>query len=146
MEECSTSLGNLLEERHEDKLGPLPVNQMKKVCHDLCEALAYLHDTVHLLHGDIKSFNVSVCYECFELDFETTSSLQILIKNDFEICKLCDFGVSLPLNADGYIDLIKKPDAKYVGELKEIPFSSGEFYRRIEICIQVLVSGVLPRR
>lgn len=42
---------------------------------------------------------------------------QILIKNDFEICKLCDFGVSLPLNADGYIDLVKKPDAKYIGEL-----------------------------
>lgn len=38
-----------------------------------------------------------------------------MIKKDFEICKLCDFGVSLPLNADGYIDLIKKPDAKYVG-------------------------------
>lgn len=47
--------------------------------------------------------------------------LQILIKNDFEICKLCDFGVSLPLNADGYIDVVKKPDAKYIGELIEFP-------------------------
>ncbi|XP_037050362.1 lymphokine-activated killer T-cell-originated protein kinase [Bradysia coprophila] len=96
MEECSASLGDLLEERHDDKLGPLPADQMRKVCLDMCEALKYLHDTVHLLHGDIKSFNV-------------------LIKNDFEICKLCDFGVSLPLNADGYIDLVKKPDAKYIG-------------------------------
>lgn len=39
-----------------------------------------------------------------------------MIKNNFEICKLCDFGVSLPLNDDGYIDVIKKPDAKYVGK------------------------------
>lgn len=34
---------------------------------------------------------------------------------EFEICKLCDFGVSIPLNTDGYIDVIKKPDAQYVG-------------------------------
>lgn len=59
MEECSTSLGDLLEDRHEDKLGPLPSIQMKKVCQDVCDALDYLHNVAHLLHGDIKSFNVS---------------------------------------------------------------------------------------
>lgn len=69
MEECSTSLGDLLEERHDDKLGALPVAQMRKVCQDLCEALKYLHDTAHLLHGDIKSFNVSACVETLREKF-----------------------------------------------------------------------------
>lgn len=60
MEECSASLGDILEDRHEEKRGPLPSTQMKKVCQDMCEALDYLHNTAYLLHGDIKSFNVSI--------------------------------------------------------------------------------------
>lgn len=53
---------------------------------DVCKALDYLHTQALILHGDLKSFNV-------------------LIKGDFELCKLCDFGVSVPLNAEGYLDL-----------------------------------------
>lgn len=60
MEECTASLGDILEDRHELKSGPLPFLQMKKVCEDMCNALDYLHNTAHLLHGDIKSFNVSI--------------------------------------------------------------------------------------
>lgn len=60
MEECTTSLGDMLEERHDEKLGPLSAVQMTKVCQDICNALDYLHNTVRLLHGDVKSFNVSV--------------------------------------------------------------------------------------
>lgn len=63
---------------------------------DICSALDYLHTIAHILHGDLKSFN-------------------ILIKGDFDLCKLCDFGVSQPLNAEGYLDVKKKPDAQYTG-------------------------------
>lgn len=37
-----------------------------------------MHHTAHILHGDIKSYNV-------------------LVSADYKIVKLCDFGVSLPL-------------------------------------------------
>ncbi len=50
-----------------------------QVGRDIAAALAYLHNTKHLLHGDIKSANV-------------------LIRGDFEIAKLCDFGVTVKLN------------------------------------------------
>lgn len=96
LEDCHISLGNILETRMEDELSSLPANDIKIVCRDISKALDYLHTSVFLLHGDMKSFNV-------------------LIKGDFEICKLCDFGVSQPLNQDGYLDLVKKPSASYVG-------------------------------
>lgn len=66
------------------------------MCLDIFNALNYLHTEALILHGDMKSYN-------------------ILIKQQFNICKLCDFGVSLPLTASGLVDLIKKPDAQYVG-------------------------------
>lgn len=46
---------------------------------DVASGLKYLHEEKKLLHGDLKSGNV-------------------LIKGDFKIAKLCDFGVSLKLN------------------------------------------------
>lgn len=96
METCDTSLGDLIEQRNEMSAGPLEPSKIFKVCLDMCNALDYLHTTVKLLHGDLKSYNV-------------------LIKNSFEQCKLCDFGVSLPLNDDGFVDLEKNPDAHYTG-------------------------------
>lgn len=63
---------------------------------DICKALDYLHTTAHILHGDLKSFNV-------------------LIKGDFDLCKLCDFGVSQPLNADGYLDVANNTNVSYIG-------------------------------
>lgn len=63
---------------------------------DVCKALDYLHTKALILHGDLKSFNV-------------------LIKGDFELCKLCDFGVSVPLNAEGFLDLKNNPMIKYTG-------------------------------
>ncbi|XP_055384253.1 lymphokine-activated killer T-cell-originated protein kinase [Condylostylus longicornis] len=93
---CTTCLGTILEERCEDDLGPLPANEIWKVVLDISNALKYLHEEAKLLHADLKSFN-------------------ILIKGDFEICKLCDFGVSLPLNDEGIIDFTKNPDLEYIG-------------------------------
>lgn len=96
MEDCHTSLGNMLEERHDEKLDALQASDINIVCRDIAKALDYLHNVAFILHGDLKSFNV-------------------LVKGNFEICKLCDFGVSQPVNKEGYLDLQKKPNARYVG-------------------------------
>lgn len=96
MEACTSSLGDLLETRHGESLGPLEPEKINIMGYDISKALNYLHNEAMLLHGDIKSFN-------------------ILIKGDFAVCKLCDFGVSMPIKADGLLDFEKKPSANYVG-------------------------------
>lgn len=96
MEACTSSLGSLLEERFSDALGPLEIFKMNKMGHDISKALNYLHNEALILHGDMKSFN-------------------ILIKGEFSVCKLCDFGVSVPIKKDGTLDFDKKPNADYVG-------------------------------
>lgn len=49
------------------------------------------------MHCDIKSYN-------------------ILVKGDFSNCKLCDFGVCLPIDKDGNVDVVKAgKHAEYVG-------------------------------
>lgn len=96
LECCKTSLGTILEDRNEDELGPLPAKHTLQMIRDITSALDYLHTQAKLLHGDLKSFNV-------------------LVKGDFEICKLCDFGVSLPMDEHGLIDFTKNPHLRYVG-------------------------------
>ncbi|XP_056633008.1 lymphokine-activated killer T-cell-originated protein kinase [Diorhabda sublineata] len=97
MEGCTSSLGDLIENRL-DYLGdvPFPPNTILKMSSDIVNALDYLHNE-KLLHGDIKSMN-------------------ILVKGEFVICKLCDFGVSLPLTKGGEIDKEKAgEDVEYAG-------------------------------
>lgn len=96
MEDGNISLGDLLEERYVENKGPLSILNVLKVAMDVANALQYLHTEVKLLHGDLKSFNV-------------------LIKGDFDTCKLCDFGVSVPIDDEGFIDLKNHPTANYVG-------------------------------
>lgn len=99
MEECSSSLGDLIECRL-DYLGevPYPPETILNVSHDIAKALDYLHNKMFLLHCDIKSFN-------------------ILVKGEFEICKLCDFGVCLPLTESGELDFTKTDgEAEYTGK------------------------------
>lgn len=52
---------------------------MFQVARDVASGLKYLHEEKKLLHGDLKSGN-------------------ILIKGDFKVAKLCDFGVALKLD------------------------------------------------
>ncbi|XP_016996086.2 lymphokine-activated killer T-cell-originated protein kinase [Drosophila takahashii] len=96
LEMCTTSLGSILEERHDEDLGPLPAKNTFKMIMDVALALDFLHNEARLLHGDLKSFNV-------------------LVKGEFEICKLCDFGVALPLDEQGEINFQKSPELRYVG-------------------------------
>ncbi|XP_005189380.2 lymphokine-activated killer T-cell-originated protein kinase [Musca domestica] len=96
LECCSTSLGSILEERLDAEEGALPAKDIKKMLRDISSALDYLHTEAMLLHGDLKSHN-------------------ILVKGSFEICKLCDFGVSLPLDKEGKINFKENPDLRYVG-------------------------------
>ncbi|KAM7362084.1 lymphokine-activated killer T-cell-originated protein kinase [Cochliomyia hominivorax] len=96
LECCTISLGMLLENRLEDELGALPAHHIKKMMLDISSALDYLHTESKMLHGDLKSHN-------------------ILVKGDFEICKLCDFGVSLALNKEGVVNFKETPQLQYVG-------------------------------
>ncbi|XP_074041025.1 lymphokine-activated killer T-cell-originated protein kinase homolog [Leptinotarsa decemlineata] len=61
MEECSSSLGDMIENRL-DHLSEVPYspNTKLKVLRDISKALDYLHNTVLLLHGYMKSFNVLI--------------------------------------------------------------------------------------
>lgn len=97
LEDCNISLADILEMRLETgEAQPLPHFQMTVVMRDIASALHYIHTEALILHGDIKSHNV-------------------LVKGDFDECKLCDFGVSLPLTKEGDVDLRMNPFATYVG-------------------------------
>lgn len=113
METCTISLADLIEKRNEDGLLAFPEKNIMRMGQHISKALDYLHMRMLLLHGDIKSHNV-------------------LIIKDFEVCKLCDFGVSLPLTRNGDVDKTKAgEDVEYVGtscwcapEMIEDPFNN----------------------
>ncbi|XP_066260841.1 lymphokine-activated killer T-cell-originated protein kinase [Euwallacea similis] len=96
MEECNSCLGDLIEDRSDNENGPFAAKTIIKVAGDVTQALSYLHNTALIIHGDLKSYNV-------------------LVKGDFEMCKLCDFGVYLPVTKDGTVDKEKAPRAEYEG-------------------------------
>ncbi|NXG24315.1 TOPK kinase, partial [Grallaria varia] len=87
------SLGDLIEERREQGLGPFPAATISKVALSMARGLQYLHEEKKLLHGDIKSFNV-------------------VVRGDFESVKICDVGVSLPLDENMRVS---DPELCYVG-------------------------------
>jgi len=81
MESCELSLFDLIEQRIEDGSGPFLPGDIKKVSLAVVNALDYLHNDKHLLHGDIKSPN-------------------IILNRDFSSIKLCDFGNTLKLTSE----------------------------------------------
>ena len=80
MERAEHSLMDLIEDRLDRKLGPFEPSKIERVGVDVASALEYLHIEKLLMHGDVKSGNV-------------------LVFGQFEKAKLCDFGVSLALDA-----------------------------------------------
>ncbi|GAB1299016.1 Lymphokine-activated killer T-cell-originated protein kinase [Apodemus speciosus] len=87
------SLNDLIEERNRDCGSPFPAAVILKVALHMARGLKYLHQEKKLLHGDIKSSNV-------------------VIKGDFETIKICDVGVSLPLDENM---TVTDPEACYIG-------------------------------
>ena len=73
-----TSIQDLLGEKDKS----LPAISIERISADVASALHYLHTEKHILHGDIKSGNVLVVGDC-------------------ETAKLCDFGVTVPLDSEG---------------------------------------------
>lgn len=57
MEKCHTSLYDLIENRECDSFAP---NEIQKVALNMGLALDYIHNEIHLLHGDIKSANILI--------------------------------------------------------------------------------------
>lgn len=96
MEACDLSLGDLIEKRVDDDCTPFSPRQMLQVAVDISSALEYLHTKMQILHGDMKSYN-------------------ILVNGDFVICKLCDFGVTLPLDENGIFDKENAGGTVYYG-------------------------------
>lgn len=60
MEDCDASLGDIMEQRRESDQTPFSTNEITLVIRDIAQALHYLHDEKHLLHCDIKSFNILI--------------------------------------------------------------------------------------
>ncbi|XP_029442072.1 lymphokine-activated killer T-cell-originated protein kinase isoform X3 [Rhinatrema bivittatum] len=85
------SLNDLIEFKNEKGEGPFPATTIWKVALHMARGLKYLHNEKKLLHGDIKSSNV-------------------VIKGDFETIKICDVGVSLPLDENMMGDSFDEDD------------------------------------
>lgn len=60
MEECGISLGDLIENRNENKLGPFEPSLILKVILSVCKGLHYLHTEKKIIHGDLKSYNILI--------------------------------------------------------------------------------------
>lgn len=95
MESGQKSLFDHIEERNENDEGPFPAEDIEQVVRGIASALDYLHTEKNLMHGDMKSGNV-------------------LVVGDFQAVKLCDFGVTLPVNAEGKF-MKCDPNVDYIG-------------------------------
>lgn len=117
MEKLDYSLGDIIEEKVEACEDPFPANLIMRITYEIAKGLEYLHHTAHILHGDVKSYNV-------------------LVSKDYKTVKLCDFGVSLPLNESLVFDNTKS-DLYYVGTecwtAPEIIFDDGPVTNKADI-------------
>lgn len=104
------SVYDIIEEYRDDAdedLEPFSAERIMFVTKEVAKALDYLHKEKRILHGDLKSANV-------------------LVVGDFDAIKLCDFGVTLPLDKDGKAD----PKVQYIGTE---PWSAKEVIDEEEI-------------
>lgn len=117
MEQLESSLGNVLEDRLDEGGEPLPATTILKIAYEVAKGLEYLHHTARILHGDVKSYNV-------------------LVSNDCQTAKLCDFGVSVPLTETLELDT-SKGKFSYVGtehwSAPEILFDNGPVTNKADI-------------
>lgn len=60
MEECTVSLGDLIEQLEESGGVRYEPSKIVSVIAAVAKALQYLHEDKGLLHGDIKSYNVLI--------------------------------------------------------------------------------------
>lgn len=87
--------GDKIQDKLESADDPFPAKDILKIAYEIVKGLEYLHHTAHILHGDVKSYN-------------------ILVSDDYNTVKLCDFGVSLPLTESLEMDT-SKGEFMYVG-------------------------------
>jgi len=93
MEDGHKSLFDIIEERNDADQGPFTASTIESVIMWGARALLYLHKEKLIMHGDIKSGN-------------------ILVVGEFENVKICDFGVTLPINSEGRMS---NPNTRYTG-------------------------------
>lgn len=109
MEKLDASLGDKIEQKLDACEDQFPAKDILKITFEIIKGLEYLHHTAHILHGDVKSYNV-------------------LVSDTYDIVKLCDFGVSLPLTDSLELDT-SKGNFRYVGtecwSAPEIIFEDG---------------------
>lgn len=92
---CMTISGDKIEQKLDACEDQFPAKDILKITFEIIKGLEYLHHTAHILHGDVKSYNV-------------------LVSDTYDIVKLCDFGVSLPLTDSLELDT-SKGNFRYVG-------------------------------
>ena len=105
------SLFDKIEDKRDDEddaeIKPFAAKHILFTIKEIAKALDYLHTKKRLLHGDMKAANV-------------------LVVGDFDAVKLCDFGVTLPLDENGIVD----PKCQYIGTE---PWSAKEVIEEEEI-------------
>lgn len=106
LEHCEISLYQLIQERvkphgscvsptRETRAGEVfSAAETARITHAVAAGLAYLHTNHRLMHGDVKSAN-------------------ILLARDLSRIKLCDLGVSIPLDND--LSHVLQPGREYEG-------------------------------
>lgn len=104
LEVCTSSLGDMIEARNENGLSVFPARNIAIVAYDIAKAFNYLHNEAKILHCDVKSYN-------------------ILVQEDFKVCKLCDFNIALPLESDG---TVKKEHIISASSLGTAPWMAPE--------------------
>ncbi|XP_076233518.1 lymphokine-activated killer T-cell-originated protein kinase [Calliopsis andreniformis] len=123
MEKLDSSLGDKIEQKLDACEDQFPAKDIMKIMFEVMKGLEYLHHTAHILHGDIKSYNV-------------------LVSDNYSTVKLCDFGVSLPLTDSLELDS-SKGNFMYVGtecwSAPEIIYEDGPVTNKADIWASGLV-------